>query len=464
MLIYYQVKKEYKWVFLLVFSYFLYCFWSLIYLPFIIFSTLIDYFSSYYIHKSKNNHFRKAILLLSIFLNIGILLYFKYFAFILENIAVVFNLSIQAPEQNLFLPLGISFYTFQTMGYTLDVYWKRILPEKNVFKFALFVSYFPQLVSGPIEKTQFLLPQLEKPLVQSYEKNLNSLMLICWGFFKKMVLADNLLPIYKLVFADVHSSSPEALIFATILMTFVYYLDFSGYCDVAVGVSRLFGINLSRNFRLPYLSRSMGMVWKTWHITLGIWVKDYLYFYLSNITFLKKKSILLILVCFSVLGLWHGSNWNFFFFGFFHAVFLILDFVLLGRITKIFDQIHPLFTQTLDRVKVFLIWNLVGIFLISADLKEALEVFRRIFNFSLYTLHLHEFSIISLLESQKISLLKYNFYLISILALLAIGIEIIFEKRRIKSKAVRWAWVFILINIIFVLGSFEEIKFLYFKF
>lgn len=467
--IYYSLASKSRWIVLLAGSYFFYAFWNFAFFPFLIISTLVDYIAAIKIEKESNLKKRRLFLIFSISINIGFLIYFKYYIFLWNALLKVFPILPQLPaETSLLLPVGISFYTFQTMGYTLDVYWKRRTPEKNLGKFALFVSYFPQLISGPIENSRKLIPQFTCNKKLNYDQYLDGIVLIIWGFLKKVVIADNLLPIYKQIYGNIEAYSPESVIFATVLMTFVYYFDFSGYCDIAIGTSRLFGIKLTRNFNLPYISKSMGEVWKRWHITLSDWIRDYLSFYLSRRSFLKNKKVIVLLISFSLLGLWHGSNWNFFFFGFFHGVFVLIDKYASKLVSPFFPKLtNKLYTfsiHTLKVFKIFIIWNLVGVFLIAKDLSEAIRVFKHVFYSGSYSIYEKSFNLISILNDENIALRINNFNLIVVLATVVIMVEILFEGRKIQKSFIKWTWITILLGIIFSYGSFKEIEFLYFKF
>lgn len=465
--IYYYLDIRHRWALLLGASYFFYALWNISFVPLLMLSTLVDYFAALSIEKETSKKRRKLLLYLSLGINFSILIYFKYYVFLFDTFLFLVTGKIASAEgYSLLLPLGISFYTFQTVGYTLDVYWGRRPAEKKLGYFALFVVYFPQLIAGPIENSRKLIPQLKIPMKNSEKDFLKGLSLALWGFFKKSVIADNLVGYYSTIYTGSESFSSDALVFATILMTFVYYFDFSGYCDIAVGVSRMFGIKLSRNFALPYLSRTMGEVWKRWHITLSQWINQYLHFYLSRKKIMKDREWLVLMICFSLLGFWHGSNWNFFFFGFFHGVFVLADRKFVKAVSPVLgvkvwvQRIFSLF----NILKVFFLWNLVGVFLISNDFKHALSIYRKIFFDVDYRIIAEDFSIYQLLINQGVDLIAGGFPLIAKFAVAVIVIEMITEKYKIRNVGVLWVLSGLLILLVLTFSSYKNIEFLYFRF
>jgi len=265
--------------------------------------------------------------LISIFTNLSILGFFKYYNFFIEsasNLLLLFNYSITHNLYlNLILPVGISFYTFQTLSYTIDIYKNKIKPTNDYISFALFVSFFPQLVAGPIERASRLLPQIISIKKFNYNQSVDGLRLTLWGFFKKVVIADSLAPIVNDIFLNYSSISGSMLFIGAFLFSFQIYCDFSGYSDIAIGISKVFGIELNSNFKFPYFSRNIGEFWKRWHISLSSWFKDYLYIPLGGSKKNKRITLLNIFIVFLISGLWHGANFTFLMWGLFHAVLYI---------------------------------------------------------------------------------------------------------------------------------------------
>lgn len=311
-------------VILLIASYTFYGFWDWRFLSLIIFSSLIDYVTGIKIFSSTNKIHRRIWLYFSLFWNLGILFLFKYFNFFSTNFYKLLGVENESIIIDVILPVGLSFYTFQTLSYTIDVYKERIKPTKNLLEFLCFVSFFPQLVAGPIERASALLPQFLNKRRFNYQNAKEGLRQILWGLFKKMVVADNLAIGVNQMYADYNQFQSLELLYFVILYFFQLYCDFSGYVDIALGTARLFGFELSNNFRTPYLARTMRDFWRRWHITLGQWFRDYFY-----IPILKKRkrseinNFIGLFLTFTIIGFWHGANWNFLIFGIIHAFFVI---------------------------------------------------------------------------------------------------------------------------------------------
>ena len=273
-------------ILILISSYVFYSWWDYRFLSLIVFSTVVDYTLGLRIHNEKKYRLRKLFLFCSIFINLGILGFFKYYNFFIESWidlfrAIGFQMS-HVNTLNIILPLGISFYTFQTMSYSIDIFRKKLEPTKDFISFASFVSFFPQLVAGPIEKAINLLPQISNKRTFSYEQSVQGLRLVLWGMFKKVVVADSLAPIVDEVFSNYADYGSISLVLAAIYFSFQIYCDFSGYSDIAIGIAKLFGFELMSNFKFPYFSRDIAEFWRRWHISLSTWFRDYLYIQLGG--------------------------------------------------------------------------------------------------------------------------------------------------------------------------------------
>ncbi len=279
-LLYWFLPHKYRWLFLLAASYYFYMSWSPKYMLLILFTTFVSYFSSIALERADNPAVKKGILGIGIAACLLVLFYFKYFGFFLQSIESVmklFSMSLHPVTLHIMLPVGISFYTFQTLGYMIDVYRGALPAERHFGKYALFVSYFPQLVAGPIERSKNLLPQVQKIQVFQYDKAVNGILLMLWGFFKKIAIADSLAFYTDLVYRDVSSYHGLALIVAAVFFTLQIYCDFSGYSDIAIGSSKLLGIDLMTNFKSPFFVTSIKEYWAHWHISLSSWFRDYVY-------------------------------------------------------------------------------------------------------------------------------------------------------------------------------------------
>jgi alginate O-acetyltransferase complex protein AlgI len=295
-------------------SYVFYGWWDWRFLSLIIFSTLVDYSIGRRLKNEEKQSTRKILLWTSIIVNLGFLGFFKYYNFFLDNFIAAFSFfgqEIQPNTLNIILPVGISFYTFQTLSYTIDVYKKKLEPTEDFIAFSAFVCFFPQLVAGPIERATNLLPQFYKKRTFEYDKAVDGMRQILWGLFKKVVIADNCAEYANLIFNNYQDYNGSTLLLGAIFFTFQIYGDFSGYSDIAIGTSRLFGFNLMQNFATPYFSRDIAEFWRRWHISLSTWFRDYLYIPLGGSrggTWMKVRNTFII---FLVSGFWHGANWTF---------------------------------------------------------------------------------------------------------------------------------------------------------
>ncbi|MEN9304692.1 MAG: hypothetical protein RL264_3121 [Bacteroidota bacterium] len=307
-------------------SYLFYGWWDWRFLSLILFSSLVDYFIGIGLLKQENLTKRKILIWTSILVNLGFLGFFKYYNFFLENFISAFSFfgtEIKANSLNIILPVGISFYTFQTLSYSIDVYKRKLEPTKDFIDFSAFVSFFPQLVAGPIERATHLLPQFYKKRTFDYSKAVDGMRQILWGLFKKIVIADNCAEYANLIFNNSVDYSGSTLVLGALFFTFQIYGDFSGYSDIAIGTSRLFGFDLMRNFNFPYFSRDIAEFWRRWHISLSTWFRDYLYIPLGGSrggTWMKVRNTFIIFI---VSGFWHGANWTFIVWGALNAIYFL---------------------------------------------------------------------------------------------------------------------------------------------
>ncbi len=307
-------------------SYLFYGWWDWRFLSLILFSTIVDYSVGLGLLKQENLTKRKILLWTSIIVNLGFLGFFKYYNFFLDNFITAFSFfgtEIKANSLNIILPVGISFYTFQTLSYSIDVYKRKLEPTKDFFAFSAFVSFFPQLVAGPIERATHLLPQFYKKRTFDYSKAVDGMRQILWGLFKKIVIADNCAEYANLIFNNSADYSGSTLVLGALFFTFQIYCDFSGYSDIAIGTSRLFGFDLMRNFNFPYFSRDIAEFWRRWHISLSTWFRDYLYIPLGGSrgsTWMKVRNTFIIFI---VSGFWHGANWTFIVWGALNAIYFL---------------------------------------------------------------------------------------------------------------------------------------------
>lgn len=335
LLLFYSMPKRTRWVGLLLMSYVFYAGWKVEYLALLLYSTVTEFFIANFIHRSTTRFKRRLWLATSLVSNFGLLILFKYFHFLIGG-SPWFKSLANTSETVLWLqfifefgiPVGISFYTFQTVSYAIDVYRGRTVPEKNIAKFALFVNFFPQLVAGPIERFDHLFPQLFRDFSPQINTFVKAFRLCLYGFFLKMVIADNLGDIIAPVFQDPNSYNLLSKWLAAVCFSFQIYADFFGYTLIAIGVALLFGVKLMDNFKSPYSSYSLKEFWERWHISLSTWFRDYVYIPLGGSKSTKSRWILAIFLTFGLSGLWHGANVTFIYWGLFHGVYYLFEQLL----------------------------------------------------------------------------------------------------------------------------------------
>jgi len=446
---------------ILVSSYLFYGWWDERFLLLIAASTLIDYSIGRQLAVSENARKRKLLLWTSIIANIGILGYFKYANFFIENFIEafsVFGLELHASSLKIILPVGISFYTFQTLSYTIDVYRKKLEPTKDFIAFAAFVSFFPQLVAGPIERATNLLPQFYKNRSFSYDRAVNGLRQILWGFFKKLVIADNCAKYANIIFDGSADLNGSTLAIGAILFAFQIYGDFSGYSDIAIGTSRLFGFNLKQNFAHPYFSRDIAEFWRRWHISLSTWFRDYVYIPLGGSKESKAKTIRNVFIIFLVSGFWHGANWTFIAWGGLHALFF-LPLLLFQKNRKHLavvaeNSFLPSAREALAITLTFGLTVLAWIFFRSETIGQALDILGSIFSESI-------------LIKPTVFPVKVLVYIVVFMGIEWLGRrnQFAIENLSFLNKPLRWLFYLGLVLTIYFLGRFsQEIEFIYFQF
>ena len=357
------------------------------------FSTFLDYYTGLKIEESKNQNLRKFWLWLSVGINLGFLGFFKYYNFFAESFAEMlqnFGLQVNPWTLKVILPVGISFYTFHGLSYVLDIYFKRIKAERNFVEYAVFVSFFPLLVAGPIERATHLLPQIKVKREFSYEKAVDGMRQILWGLFKKMVIADNCAVFANQIFANSATASGSELVLGALFFTFQIYGDFSGYSDIALGTARLFGIDLLRNFAFPYFSRDIAEFWRRWHISLSSWFRDYLYIPLGGSKGGNWMRIRNTFAIFLVSGFWHGANWTFIIWGFLNALFIMPSIILKTNRNNLeivaMNKLIPSLRDVFNILLTFSLTVFAWIFFRAESVHHAIEYIVGIFNASLFTI------------------------------------------------------------------------------
>ncbi len=375
---------------LLIASYVFYGWWDVRFLSLIILSTIIDYFIGIKIHESNDETKRKRWLRLSMLVNLSLLGFFKYFNFFIDSFISAFNsigIEMDTFTLNIILPVGISFYTFQTMSYSLDINKRKLVPTKDFVAFATFVAFFPQLVAGPIERASNLLPQFLRKRKFNNKFASDGVRQILWGLFKKIVVADNCAPFVNSIFSNYTEEPSSMLILGVVIFAFQIYADFSGYTDIAIGVAKLFGFDFKKNFNFPYFSKGISEFWKRWHISLSSWLNDYLFTPLAvEFRNYKKRGIFLaVFLTFLISGLWHGAGWNFVFWGGLHGLYYIPVIFSKKRFTSISTnkgskvKLDFSITDIPKMVLTFFMVCLTYIFFRSASLSDAFGYLKGIF-------------------------------------------------------------------------------------
>lgn len=444
---------------LILASYYFYSCWDWRFLLLLVFSTLLDYVSAMKIEKSKTQSERKMWLWICITINLGFLGVFKYYNFFASSFADLlhsFGVTASPILLKLILPVGISFYTFHGLSYIIDIYYKRIKSEKNFVDYSLFVSYFPLLVAGPIERATHLLPQIKVRRKFQFEKAEEGIYQIVWGLVKKVVIADSCSVYANEIFNHYQTANSLSLILGAIYFAFQIYGDFSGYSDIALGTSKLFGIDLLRNFNYPYFSRDIAEFWRKWHISLSSWFRDYLYIPLGGSKGNKWFQVRNTFIIFLVSGFWHGANWTYIAWGFINALYF-LPLLLLNRNRKNVDD----FTLKLDFESVITLFNILTTFAITClawiffrakTITIAIDYIKRMFQ----DLHF---------STQYLKIERYSHELIY-LVLIFVIIEWN-NRHKIEPISGKFSWLKLSLCLaaILALGVFSDIKeFIYFQF
>ena len=446
-------------------SYIFYGWWDWRFLFLIFFSSITDYIIGKALQVTEKEKYRKFLLWFSIVTNVGFLGFFKYYNFFLDSFVSAFSFfgkSISVNSLDIILPVGISFYTFQTLSYTIDVYKRKLEPAKDIISFLAFVSFFPQLVAGPIERATNLLPQFYKKRVFEYDKAVDGMRQMLWGLFKKVVIADNCAEYANIIFNNYTDFSGSTLVLGAIFFTFQIYCDFSGYSDMAIGMSRLFGFNLMKNFAFPYFSRDIAEFWRKWHISLTTWFRDYLYIPLGGSKGSISKVIRNTFIIFLVSGFWHGANWTFIIWGLLNALYF-LPFLLTKRNRKNLDVVaenraFPTIKELLSMLTTFSLTVFAWIFFRAESVSQAFSYIGGIFTKELFRIPV----IIGGGKKELLVILLVVVFVI--IEWIGRRNEYAIEKLFISKKRwIRWGFYYIIIGVIFsMLGKQQE--FIYFQF
>lgn len=449
-------------MFIVVASYVFYGWWDWRFLLLIFFTSVCSFASGILLEQTEGcRKKQKWISAANIVLNLAVLCIFKYFNFFAENLAWLFrNLGYELDwvTLDILLPVGISFYTFQALSYTIDVYQKKLSPTHDLTTFLAFISFFPQLVAGPIERATHLLPQFSAARTFRYDEAVDGLRQIIWGFFKKVVVADNCAVAVTMIFNNYSQQSGSTLLLGALLFTFQIYGDFSGYSDIAIGTSRLFGIRLMKNFNFPYFSRDIAEFWRRWHISLTTWFRDYVYIPLGGSRGSRWMSFRNTMVIFLLSGLWHGANWTFIIWGAYHAL-LFLPLLLLGKNRKYKNTVAagkwwPGLKESAQMGITFILVLLGWIIFRAENIGQAWDYFQYMFSASLFSWPVWEgreiacggiliLMLVEWIQRNKEHALQFE--------------------NQVRQVGVRWAIYYVVVLLILMFGG-ESVDFIYFQF
>lgn len=466
--IYFLAPLRFRQFLLLLASYYFYMCWKAEYAVLILLSTGIDYVAARQMHKASGRGLRKMWLGFSLTTNLGLLFFFKYANFFSTSARLLLqqaNIFYDFPLFDILLPVGISFYTFQTLSYTIDVYRGEKTPEHNFIKFALYVTFFPQLVAGPIERSTRLLPQFDREHKFDASRAVSGLRLMLWGFFKKLVIADRLALYVNEVYNNPADYAGLPVIVATYFFAFQIYCDFSAYSDIAIGSARVLGFDLMKNFRQPYLAQSIGEFWKRWHISLSTWFRDYLYIPLGGNRVSNLRWYYNLMAVFVISGLWHGANWTFVVWGALHGTYFIVSLLTQERRTRwaqrlrlnAYPRLHNLLKMAITFHLVLFAW----VFFRANSLADALLLLQQIFRLELTAEHVMSANIALNLGDFAIAFASLGGLLL---------FDLLDSKGRMGprlltlARPLRWAVYYSLILAVVLFGVYQHIEFIYFQF
>lgn len=458
--VYFNLKGKFRLTFCLIASYFFYGWWDWRFLILILTSTLVDFYVGLKLSNTEKKAQRKKLLVASILVNLGFLAFFKYFNFFIDSFQNLANNFGWEPGFNtlyIILPVGISFYTFQSMSYTIDVYNKKINVENNFLRFATYISFFPQLVAGPIVRAKDFLPQFQRDRDFDWDRIISGSGQVLWGFFKKVAVADSLAPFIDQCFAAPESFTSLHLAIGVVFYSFQIYCDFSGYSDIAIGLARMMGFDFPTNFRTPYFSQSFSEFWTRWHITLSSWLRDYLYIPLGGNRDGKIMTYRNLMITMLLGGLWHGASWVFVFWGFLHGMYLVVQRLFGKQFGAVLTWLRaPSFLKVaINIILIYSFTNVAWIFFRSPDFETAMHVINGIATFEDFTFAsvIHKFVVIK------------GFLLIGILVAIEIAdFKYDFNRVIINNSNFRVASFAALLWLIAFFGTFDSNSFIYFQF
>ncbi len=473
-LLYFLIPQRVKYIWLLAASYYFYMCWNPEYALLIAASTVVTYLSGIMIGRQRSEILKKLTVAASFTINLSILFYFKYFYFTMDNINAIrsmLHMTALTPKFDVILPVGISFYTFQALSYTVDVYRKDVEPEKNILKYALFVSFFPQLVAGPIERSKNLLKQVNEEHHFDYERVRCGLLVMLWGFFQKLVIADRAAVLVNTVYNDLGSFGGIMIAIATLAFALQIYCDFASYSLIAKGAARVMGFELMDNFLQPYFSTSISEFWRRWHISLSGWFRDYLYIPLGGNRKGSIRKYFNLMAVFLVSGLWHGASWHYVVWGAIHGVYQVVG----GVTEKLRIKISDAFGINRERIQyrcfqgliTFMLVSFAWIFFRSADLPEAVFAIRSIFT-DFRPWSVYDGGLLTMgLDAPNIMVLLAALAVLVCVSIFGKKGRSVYELEKMHLLA-RWPMYLILLFAVLIFGiygpGYEASQFIYFQF
>ncbi len=482
-LIYFVIPKKIKHIWLLVASYYFYMCWNALYVILLLFTTAVTFLFGILMDRIEHKEWpakkitkhKKWYVAGSFVLNLAVLFYFKYTNFAIEtlnSLLATIHVNLTINKFDILLPVGISFFTFQALSYTMDLYRGEIYAEKNFFRYALFVSFFPQLVAGPIERSKNLLKQLATPAKFKFDNLREGLLLMIYGFFLKIVLADRISIFVDTVYGDTQMYGGVYLIVATVLFAFQIYCDFAGYSTIAMGASKILGIQLMENFNAPYLAVSVTDFWRRWHISLSTWFKDYLYIPLGGNRYGKARKHVNKMIVFLASGLWHGAEWSYVIWGGVNGIYQVIGECLMpirDKLVQVFHLKRETFSHKIYRIiGTFILVDFSWIFFRASNIQQAIDVVK-----SIFTVYNPWILFDDSLYNCGLGRKDFNVMLISLLILVLMDV---FKNRGIKVRLkimeqeywFRWFFIVAAITLILIFGiwgnAYEASSFIYFQF
>ena len=460
-MLYWCLPHRYRWCLLLASSYYFYMSWNVKYVFLILFATMISYLAAIMIEKEDSKRKKKFIMIGAAVVCLGVLFYFKYFNFVSEsivNLLGLFTIKMNPVTIKVLLPVGISFYTFQTLGYVIDVYKGEVKAEKHFGYYATFISFFPQLVAGPIERTSNLLPQIKMQHEFNYGLAMYGARKMLWGFFKKIAVADMISIYVDKAYANLYGCTGFDLVLVIFLFTIQIYCDFSGYSDIAIGTAKLLGINLMENFKSPYFSVSIKEFWSRWHISLSTWFKDYIYIPLGGNRCSKIRSYVNLFITFIVSGIWHGANWTYVVWGGIHGIFQVIE-----KACKLDQKCKNRLIKLLRWMCVFIFCNITWVFFRAETLHDAVTLF------TLLAVKIKDLS--SFLHTSvgmNFKKLLYTFIVILMVAIYdykSLSVDLIESMAKMnKVKRITVEYIILFIIVLALVKGTSQNQFVYFQF